>query len=170
MDFNSRMNDIMREWQAEHQAEVVDIDAAAAWAIKTKRYQRIPPTMEQMCKNDMRRALQHSHYTDPQGNKVRTKHPVKLEVQGEQLTFWVDIRTAKPDLMQKSFDQNHSRIANDVKRHSIDKQSYDVNNPYGESLLPYNYDFNQHAEDARMSGKYDDSFDEEDDDDGESID
>jgi hypothetical protein len=167
MEFHTRMNDIMKEWQIEHGADAVDIDAAAAWAVHTKRYQRLPPTMEQMCKQDMRRALQQSHYIDPQGNKVKTKHAVKLEVKGEQLRLYIDIRDAKPEIMQKSFNQNWERIGNDVKRHSIDKQSYDNNNPYSATLDTFDYDFNQHAEDARMSGEYDDSYD---DDEGEDLD
>lgn len=162
MDYNTRMNDIMQEWQIEHGVETIDLDAASVWAVETERYQRKPPTMQQMCKQDMRRALQQSHYTDAQGNKVRTKHAVKIDFEGEQLRLYIDIRTAKPDIMQKSFDQNWERIANDVKRHSIDTQSYDNNNPYGGTITSFDYDFNQHAEDARMSGEYDDSYNDED--------
>jgi len=163
MDYNARMTDIMREWQIETGAEVIDVDAASAWAIDTGKYKRKPPSMQQLCKQDMKRALQHSHYTDPQGSKVRTMHAVKLAFVGEQRPLYIDIRTAKPDIMQMSFDQNFERIANDVRRHSIETQSYDNNNPYGATLTLFNYDFNQHAKDARMSGEYDDSYNDEDD-------
>lgn len=167
MDYNVRMADIMREWQIETGAEVIDVEAASVWACETGKYQRKPPSQQQLCKQDMKRALQHSHYTDAQGNKVRTMHSVRLSFKGEQqkLSFYVDMRTAKPEIMQTSFDQNHERIANDVKRHSVEKQSYDLNNPYGAMLTAYDYDFNQYAEDARMSGEYDDDYDDEDEDD-----
>lgn len=164
MAFNQRMLEIMQEWQSEHNSELIDIDAAAKWAVETKRYQRIPPTMEQQCRIDMRRALQQSHYIDPQGNKVRAKHAVKLEYNGEQITLYVDSRTAKPDLMQKTFDQIWQAIGNDVKRHSIEKQSYDLNNPYGETLSLFDYNFNAQAEEARMTGEYDDTLEEDEDD------
>lgn len=163
MTFNQRMLDIMQEWQTEHEADAIDIDAAAKWAVEMKKYQRTPPTMEQQCRIDMRRALQQSHYIDAQGNKVRAKHAVKLEYNGEQLTLYIDSRTAKPDLMQRTFDQIWQAIGNDVKRHSIEKQSYDLNNPYGETLSLYDYNFNAQADEARMSGEYDDNFDDEDD-------
>ncbi|MBD0369432.1 MAG: hypothetical protein ICV60_01155 [Pyrinomonadaceae bacterium] len=164
MDYNTRMADIMREWQMETGADAIDVDAASAWAIETGRYQRKPPSMQQLCKQDMKRALQHSRYTDPQGNVIRTMHAVRLPYHGEQLTFYIDIRVAKPDITQMSFDQNFQRIGNDVKRHSIEKHSYDINNPYGATLPAYDYDFNQHAEDARMSGEYDDTYEDDGDD------
>lgn len=169
MAFNQQMLDIMKEWQVEHGEDVIDIDAAAKWAVETKRYQRAPMTMEQLCKIDMRRALQQSHYIDPQGNRVRAKHAVKIEYKGEQIVLYVDSRTAKPDLMQQTFDQIWKAIGNDVKRHSIEKQSYDLNNPYGETLSLFDYNFNAQAEEARMSGEYDDSGDDEDGDDTEAA-
>lgn len=165
MDYNVRMADIMREWQIETGADAIDVDAASAWACETGRYQRKPPSQQQLCKQDMKRALQHSYYTDPQGNRVRAMHAVRLPYKGEQqeLTFYIDVRTAKPNITQMSFDQNFERIANDVKRHSVEKQSYDLNNPFGAVLREYDYDFNQYAEDARMSGEYDDSYEDDED-------
>ena len=159
--YQARMFDIMQEWAIEAGADAIDVDRASDWAIAKGRYRRIPISTKQQCMQDMRRSLQQSTYADPQGNKVRTMHAVRNYL-GEQLTLWVDVRTAKPDLMQQAFEQSHSGIANDVKRHSIEKQSYDLNNPYGVTLPAFDYDFNQHAEDARMSGEYDDSYDEDD--------
>lgn len=169
MAFNQKLLDIMQEWQLVHEQDVIDIDAAAKWAVETKRYQKPPMTMEQQCRIDMRRALQQSHYIDNQGNKVRAKHAVKIEYNGEQLTLYVDSRTAKPDLMQKTFDQIWKAIANDVKRHSIETQSYDLNNPYGETLSLFDYNFNGQAEEARMTGEYEEPDDDDDGEDGDAM-
>lgn len=164
MAFYARMFDIMQEWAIVHGADSIDVDKASDWALRTGKYQRLPISAKQQCMQDMRRSLQQSAHIDPQGNKVRTMHAVR-DYKGEQMTLWIDVRTAKPDLMQEAFKQSHDGIANDVKRHSIEMQSYDLNNPYGATLTPYDYDFNQHAEDARMTGEYDDSYDDDLDDD-----
>lgn len=162
--FNARMLDIMQEWAIETGADAIDVDKASDWALQKGKYTRLPISAKRQCMEDMRRSLQQSTYNDPQGNKVRTMHAVR-NYKGEQLTLWIDARTAKPDLMQEAFKQSHDGIANDVKRHSIEKQSYDLNNPYGVTLEAFDYDFNQQAEDALMSGEYDDSYDDDYDDD-----
>ena len=67
----------------------------------------------------------------------------------------------KPDLMQEALRQTWEGIANDVRRHAIEKQSYDLNNLYGAQLSLFDYDFTAQAEDARMTGEYDDSYNED---------
>lgn len=160
----SQMNLIMEDWAAERGTDLIDVDQASDWAIATNRYQRVPMTMKQQCMRDMRRALQHAMYTDPQGNKVRTKHAIKGWL-GEQLPLYIDIRTARPDMATEAFKQSYNGIENDVKRHAIEKQSYDLNNLYGATLPLFDYDFNALAEVARASGEYDDSYDDESEDD-----
>lgn len=155
------MVEIAQDWKLENNVEEIDIDQASDWAVETGRYQRDPISRKQQCRQDMLRALQRDKYTDPQGRSVRSQHAVKLDWQGEQLTLFVDSRIAKPAVMQEVFKQNHERIVNDVKRHSIEKQSYDDNNPYGAQLLPFDYDFNAFADEARMTGEYDDTYEDE---------
>lgn len=157
--FNQQMFSIMEDWAAQHGTDIIDVDRAADWALATNRYQRLPMSIKQQCMVDMRRALQQATYTDPQGNKVRSKHAVKGWL-GQQLTFWIDPRTAKPDVMMEAFKQTYNGIGNDVKRHAIEKQSYDLNNLYGATLPLFDYDFNALADVARASGEYDDSYDE----------
>jgi hypothetical protein len=74
------------------------------------------------------------------------------------ITVYVDPRTAKPDQMKDVFQQSWEGIANDVKRHAIEKQSYDLNNPYSVTLDLFDYDFTKLADEAKMSGKYDDNY------------
>lgn len=167
--FFGQMNLIMEDWAAEHDTDIIDVDRASDWAISNNRYQRVPMSLKQQCMRDMRRALQHATYVDPQGNKVRTKHAIRGWF-GEQLSLYIDIRTARPDMMMEGFRQSFAGIENDVKRHAIEKQSYDLNNPYGVSLPLFNYDFNALAEVARTSGEYDDSYDDEDNAEGDTDD
>jgi hypothetical protein len=113
----------------------------------------------------MATAMRQTRHEDPQGREVRTKHAVELKIADEQMVLWVDIRTAKPTIMQMSFTQNRHRIANDVKRHATDVDSYNDNNLYGTTVPVYDYDFNKDLLESNMSGEYDDNYDEDDDDD-----
>jgi hypothetical protein len=151
---------IADEWAKREGASAIDPEAAADYALKRRLYDRQPPTQRELCIRDMRRALQQAKYVDAQGNEVRAKHALKIV--GEQLELpiivYVDPRTAKPDQMLEVFTQNLEAIKNDVKRHSIEKHSYDLNNIYNATLPLFNYDFRQVAEEAKMTGKYDDNY------------
>ena len=64
-------------------------------------------------------------------------------------------------MVEEAFTQNWNGIANYVKRHAIEKQSYDLNNTYGMKLPLFDYNFNAHAEEAIISGEYDDNDNDE---------
>lgn len=157
------MADIAQEWAIDNGVEEIDIDKVFEWAIVTGRYQRKPISLKQQFKTEMRKALQQQQHTDPQGRKVRSIKPVKLDWYGEQLTLWIDVRIAKPAIALKAFERDYEAVKNDVKRTSVEMQSYDDNNRYGATLPVFNYDLNQIAADARMSGEYDDTYNDEDD-------
>jgi len=164
MSFNDEMLKIAEEWAEQEGASAIDAEAAADYALKYRLYQRQPPTQRELCIRDMRRALQQAKFVDAQGNEVRAKHA--LRIVGEQLELpiiiYVDPRTAKPDLMHEAFKQSLEAIKNDVKRHAIEVQSYDLNNIYNATLPLFDYDFKQVAEDAKMTGEYDDTYEEDD--------
>lgn len=160
--YYARLANKAQEYAIQNGDDLINIDKTADWLIETDQYKRLPISAKQQCKQDLRKALQQANHIDPQGRKIRTNHAVKIPHEGEQLTLWLDVRIAKPDKMQMAFKQSHDAIANDVKRHSIEKQSYDDNNPYSVTLSAFDYDFNADADAARLSGEYDDSFDEDD--------
>ncbi len=160
--FITSLNDIMLEWADKQGVTEIDLEKAAEYAIQTKQYQRQPKSIKKQCMEDMARALSQQHHLDPQGRKIRTRKPFKMDYIGEQLTLWVDVRYAKPPIAQKVYEQDHAAIGNDVKRHSIETQSYNDNNPFGAKLSEFDYDYNYVAEEARVTGQYDDSFDDED--------
>jgi hypothetical protein len=164
MSFNDEMLKIAEEWAEQEGANAIDVEAAVDYALKNRLYERQPPTQRELCTRDMRRALQQAKYVDAQGNEVRAKHA--LRIVGEQLelpiTVYVDPRTAKPDLMHEAFKQSLDAIKNDVRRHAIEVQSYDLNNIYNASLPLFDYNFTQVADDAKMTGEYDDTYEEDD--------
>jgi hypothetical protein len=164
MSFHEEMVKIAEEWQEQEGASAIDVEAAVDYALTNKLYRRQPPTQRELCLRDMRRALQQAKFVDAQGNEVRAKHA--LRIVGEQmllpLIVYVDPRTAKPDMMYKAFEQNLEAIKNDVRRHAIEKRSYDLNNIYNATLPLFDYDFTPVAEDAMMTGEYDDTYEADD--------
>lgn len=164
MSFNDELVQIAEEWAEQEGSTSIDAEAAADYALKHRLYQRQPPTQRELCVRDMRRALQQAKFTDAQGNVVRAKHA--LRIVGEQMEFsfivYVDPRTAKPDQMFEAFKQSLEAIKNDVRRHSIEIHSYDLNNIYNATLPLFDYDLNAVAEEAKMTGEYDDSYEEDD--------
>jgi len=64
--------------------------------------------------------------------------------------------------MEDAFRQSLDAMKNDVRRHAIEKRSYDLNNIYNATLPLFDYDFNQVAEDAMMTGEYDDTYEADD--------
>ncbi len=165
MTFYDKMVEIADEWADQAGATAIDAEAAADYALETKQYQRQPPTQRELCIRDMRRALQQAKFTDAQGNEVRAKHALRTFV-GEQMDLpiiiYVDPRTAKPGPMEEAFNQSLEAIKNDVRRHAIEKHSYNLNNIYNATLHFSDYNFNQIAEDAKMTGEYDDTYEEND--------
>lgn len=159
---NNQMLTLMERWMFETGSNRLNFEAFSVWAVKNKLYARRPISPEKQCENEARRAVRQAHHLNPQGIKVRTYRTFPYAHEGEQLLLeYVDIRDAAPDIAQKAFDHDYTRIENDVKRHSIEKTSYDDNNMFGAILKPYSYDFNEVAEGARMTGEYDDSYDGE---------
>ncbi len=159
---NNQMLTLMERWKDATGSRQLDFEAFSVWAVSNKLYDRRPISAEKQCENEARRAVRQAHHLNPQGVKVRTYRTFPLTYKGEQLLMeYVDVREAAPDIAQKAFDYDYTRIENDVKRHSIEKLSYDDNNMFGAILESYSYDFNEVAEGARMTGEYDDSYDDE---------
>jgi len=160
-DFYPRkLEDIMQQWKEEHNAPAVLLKLAAEWAVKNNLFQGKPISVEEQCEREMRRVLQQQRYTDPQGRNPRTKLAVKIEYEGRQQTLWVDVRYDKPVLIETAFEQNHKRIENDVKRESMEVQSFNDNNKFGYQMKLFDYNLNPIANDARSSGVYDDTYDD----------
>lgn len=163
-----KSTDLIRLWQNLHKTEEVDYGAITKWAIEKGYYEKTPPTQEELCEADLRRAVKKATWVNPRGEKIRIYGIPRLVFEGEVLTSApVDMRYAKPEIAKNVQDANYQGIENDVKRHSIETRSYNENNPYQERLPLYDYNFNVAATEALTTGQhnasfdYDDSFDEE---------
>ena len=147
--------EMIEEYKAEHGGRVVDPRAVMRWAIAKGKYRKPPPSMEQRGTTELRRAMRSARHEDPQGRTVRTNHPAVYEVEGEQLTLWADIREAEPDHMRISLQQRRQGMLADVKRHKVDVESYNDNNPYGAQIPLFNYNYELDLEEAEMPTNYD---------------
>src|SRR5437016_3400787 len=160
MAFYDKMVEIADEWAEQEGATAIDAEAAADYALKTKQYQRQPPTQRELCIRDMRRALQQAKFVDAQGNEVRAKHALRTFV-GEQLDLpiivYVDPRTAKPGPMEEVFRQSLDAIKNDVRRHAIEKRSKNLKKTTNRLPRLSNNTFNQFAENAMMTEETEDT-------------
>jgi hypothetical protein len=155
------------EWAEREGVEDVEVEAFSDYAIANNVPLRPPVTQKQQTMRDVRRALQTKHYVDEQGNKVRERHAVKI-YQPDLPNMpprieYINPRTSRPVKMELAMDQSYEGVVNYVRRHAIEKQSYDLNNAYDGKIRDYNYDFTLIAEDARMTGTYKDDDDLDDD-------
>lgn len=105
-----------------------------------------------MCKRELSRAIRNHYYTDPQGREVRLMHPVREA----QMSFWVDIRTARPQAMRLSLQNRRRGILCDCHQHDTDLRSFNDNNLYGEQLPLGDYNFNSDLEEMRRPTNYPD--------------
>ena len=154
--------EIIDLWQKLNNTNEIDYKAITKFAKDKKLVDIQPISIDEQIENRLRQAVKRATYVDPQGRKVRIFGIPRVMFEGELLTLSpVDMRTAKPDIAENVQNANLEGIKNDVKRHSIETESYNDNNPFQAKLPFYNYDFNDVAEEARATGEYDDSFDED---------
>ncbi|NQW24688.1 MAG: hypothetical protein HQ475_14760 [SAR202 cluster bacterium] len=99
----------------------------AAWAIANGHWQARRSDLISQCADQISRALREEYITDPQGRRVRTKHPARIEKEGEQLVLWDDIRTASRGHMSIAFQQRRQQIVGDCNQLKSDVDSFNDN-------------------------------------------
>ena len=106
----------------------------AAWAINTNRWQPQQSAIISQCADHLARALREEYRTDPQGRRVRAKHPAPIYQEGKQMLFWDDIRTASRDHMRAAFQTRRRQIVGDCHQLKIDIDSYNDNYNGGQPI------------------------------------
>ena len=91
------------------------------------------------CADQISRALREEYITDPQGRRVRTKHPAPVVRDGAQLALWDDIRTAPRAHMHIAFQSRRRQIVGDCYQLKNDVDSFNDNRS---SLDPIQISFN----------------------------
>ena len=104
-----------------------DLRSVAAWAVNSGLWQPQQSAIISQCADQLARALREEYIKDPQGRRVRTKHPAPTYQNGKQLVFWDDIRTASRDHMRAAFQTRRRQIVGDCHQLKTDIDSYNDN-------------------------------------------
>lgn len=131
----------------------VDPEVFSAWMVSEGYFRQPIPTLQQLCKRAVSRALRNDRYIDPQGRDVRTHHPLRMP---DGKTLWYDIRTARPEPMRVTFQLRRRGVSFDCQQLSLDFDSYNDNNPHGAKLPALDFDFTSDVEEMAQSTEYPD--------------
>lgn len=85
----------------------------AEWALAHKRWYPSREDIKRMCGEALTEAMREEVFTDETGRVVRAKLPATTTRDGEQGTFWDDIRSAPADFVRVSVAQRRNAIVAD---------------------------------------------------------
>ena len=151
--YNEQMQRLFRQYQAEVGITgPTTLKDVGVWAIGKRLWQPQPEAVLRQFSADMGKALREEYYTDPQGRRVRTKHPARLpsSEEGEQIVMvWDDIRVATREHMQLSFQQRRHGVVADCHQLKIDVESFNDNRNPGEPIQ-ISFDFRADMEELEV--------------------
>lgn len=144
------LQDIVRDYRASGQPWPTTSKHIAVWAIRSGLWQ--PPTKNvvSQCAAEISASMRQEFFTDPQGRRVRAKHPYRgaeelSDGTYEQMFLWIDVHddTAKPEEVEMAFQYGRKLIVGDCKQLKTDVDSYNDNNESGHYV---EVDFNFHPD------------------------
>ncbi len=141
---------------AETGEEVIDMRAVAAWAINKRLWEPPKKTGIDLLAQDLSRAAREVYIEDEGGNPVRKRHAYRIKQGDKQLTFWVDIETAKPGQMKLSVLQRRLGIVGDCIQLQTDVDYYNGHNVHY-ATIPLGLDFTKDVADKKMPTDYPDA-------------
>ena len=97
----------------------------ARWALNKGRWEPHIDSLVRQCAEDFARAMREEYIVDPQGRTVRAKHAARLD--GDQGTFWTDIRDGNAPYMKLALKQRRQQIVGDCKQLKADMDSFNEN-------------------------------------------
>ena len=142
MSYSEQMQEIVRQYQAAGEPWPAASRTIATWAIRNKLWQPQPSAIISQCADQLSRALREEYRTDPQGRRVRAKHPAPMCQGGKQMLLWDDIKTASRDHMHTAFQTRRRQIVGDCHQLKTDIDSYNDNYNVGQTI-PMVFDFTQ---------------------------
>jgi len=128
-------NEILQEkseqWRKQTGNSSINLAEVASWLMK-EGWEPEPADALKMLKLELQRALREQYIEDPQGRKVRQKHPERRMVEmkdgsHEQFVLWHDIREATRPEMQAAFQQRRFGVVLDCHRLKVDVDSFNEN-------------------------------------------
>jgi len=86
------MQAIINQYLEEKGEIEIDMHKVADWTIENDLWEPSRTSIRQQCARELSRAARDEYYNDPQGRRVRRKHPIRTE----QGVLWADIELAPP--------------------------------------------------------------------------
>ncbi len=125
------MQDKVEEYRQVHGVSSVNLKEVAAWLARNG-WQPRPHDAIAIIARELQESLRDQYIEDPQGRRVRQKHPQKIikemkDGSHEQFVLWHDIREATRPQMQAAFQQRRFGVALDCRRLKIDVDSFNEN-------------------------------------------
>lgn len=132
---------VVRAYRRSKEKWPATTDEMASWAIREGLWEPNRKQRIRQCAGEIARALREEYYTDSNGRRVRTKHPVRVRRWGGgQTSLWDDIRNAPREHMKMSFQQRRARIVGDCRQLKTDVDSYNDSH-LGDDLIQLVLDF-----------------------------
>jgi len=122
--YGQKMRQLVREYRLEGGSWPASAAQMAEWALARGAWRLPPAAALRICAKDLARAMREETITDPDGRKIRSKHPATVRRQGDQVTLWDDVRTAPRQHMAVSFAQRRARIVYDCVQLKTDVDGF----------------------------------------------
>lgn len=108
--YNEQMQHIWQMYEDAGMPTPATKHDVAAWAVRNGYWKPHPTTVVSQCAEDLGKALRAEYRIDEKGRKYRSKHAVRIDSDGVQLTLWADIDKAPRSHMEKSLAQRRQKL------------------------------------------------------------
>lgn len=126
------LQELAEEYRRTKGVASINLKEVASWAIREKGWQPQRKDAINLLARELQIALREQYFVDPQGRRVRQKHPQRISKKlkdgaHEQYVLWHDMREATRPQMQAAFQQRRFGVALDCYRLKTDVDSYNEN-------------------------------------------
>lgn len=153
MTYSEEMQDIANKYMVSGEPWPASTRVIAGWAIRNGLWAPSRSSMIDECAEQLSRAMREEYIQDPQGRSVRAKHAARRELNGQQHTFWADIRTATREHMELAFQQRRQQILGDCRQLKVDADSFNQNKNHGDPIQMV-FDFTLDLEELEAVGRH----------------
>ena len=125
--YNEELIRIARKYMSATKKTAYTAREVAVWAIQNHLWGLRDEKLISLCVEEFARAFKEERFTDPQGRRVRHRHVVKIDKDGEQIALWEDFNNISEDHFQLSLMQRRKQIVGECVQLDIDKDSFNEN-------------------------------------------
>jgi hypothetical protein len=134
--------------------------AIGGWAIQQGHWKAPIKNQVDQCAEEIAGAMRNEFYTDPQGRRVRKKHPYPETVvlpdgKHQQQFPWIDMQdpNLKHEEAEMALQYGRKLISGDCKSLRNSQDSYNDNNPHGK-YVEINFNFAEDLEEEAQPTTY----------------